>query len=98
MTLFPKIGPHLLQPAYEYSINEKLATCICSELGDYQSNAIVESEIFITVRIQLLALNYIGIKYVENGIGGFEILWDLTPLGAQAMFRTRTVKAKNSAT
>jgi hypothetical protein len=89
------LGPHLFQPLAEKTANPQLAESICSTLN--KSGGLryeIDSEVFNTMKIQLLALEYIDIQSLKTNSGGVAVFFTLTPLGREVMLRMRTVQSK----
>jgi len=79
------LGPHMLNPLADAHVSLMLAAAARSFVQRTTgSNARMNLTALDTIKVQLLALGYIDVR------GGF---WQLTDLGKQVMFRTRTVKA-----
>jgi len=87
------LGPHLFQPLAEGSANSELAKSICANIGVIGSSYYINDEIFNTMKIQLLALEYIDIQSLNTKGGGIGVFFTLTPLGREVMLRVRTVQA-----
>ena len=87
------LGPHLFQPLVEKNANSELAKSICASLGHGNGPFHVNDEIFNTMKLQLLALDYIDIQSLNTKGGGVAVFFTLTPLGREVMLRMRTVKA-----
>ena len=88
------LGPHLFQPMAEKTANLKLAESICSVTGKFGNRQEIHGEIFNTMKIQLLALEYIDIQSLSTKAGGVAVFFTLMPLGRDVMLRMRTVQTK----
>jgi hypothetical protein len=90
------LGPHLFQPLAEKTANSELAESICSGIGKFGSGYEIHGEVFNTMKIQLLALDYIDIQSLNTKGGGIGVFFTLTALGKEVMLRIRTVQASSA--
>lgn len=91
------LGPHLFQPLAEKAANSQLAESICSTIDKSGGHGYeIDSEVFNTMKIQLLALEYIDIQSLKTNAGGVAVFFTLTPLGREVMLRMRTVKPSSA--
>lgn len=87
------LGPHLMQPLYEDGAQYHLAKSILESQGKTTvTSCTIETRLFETVKLQLLALNYIEIQSLANRQGLMTIYWSNTQRGAEVMLRMRTVQ------
>lgn len=96
--IFALIAPYLLK----YPSDEKVKTIYASDLHTRSvgkgTTATIEDQIFQTIKLQLMTLGLINVKYSEAVGGNMGLFWSLTDFGRTHMFHLRTVKSKQSST
>ncbi|MCI9690675.1 DUF4062 domain-containing protein [Vibrio parahaemolyticus] len=87
--LFGVLSPFLASEPFETSINEFLASHYSGiDENNYDiTSPEVDTQIFFTIRVQLMALNLICVLNDSNGTR-----WQLTDMGVKKMLETRVVR------
>lgn len=92
--IFSLIAPNLQEHPSDGSVRYNLGTLLLKEIHPGKDRtATVEQTEFETVRIQLLALDLISVRYSNTVQGGTALFWSLTDRGLQKMIEMRTLKS-----
>ncbi|MFY0311946.1 DUF4062 domain-containing protein [Leisingera sp. D0M16] len=90
--LFALVAPHLLKSESELRVNELMAKSIWENRNGYSRGLHtfrVDSEVFQSVKIQLMALGVLTVKASRSTQGNVLLFWRLTEVGEQEMFSRR---------
>ena len=86
------IGPELLQLQHDSSVNRELARSLLLQQDKSPYEPDIDHEIFKTVRIQLMALQYVEVQPLNTTRASTALFWRLTQTGHAQLMRIRTVK------
>lgn len=90
--LFSLLAPFLMESLNESSAESRLASDLFGKLDQSGDSPKINTQVFQTVKVQLLALRLIDARYSKTVQGGFATFWTLTAHGRSLMFETRTVR------
>ena len=93
------IGPHLLQHLNDASVNRQLAMSTLkanSINADSFYSTIIEDEVFQTVKMQLIALNYVEVKSLKTQQGKMALFWSITPKGKNCLMDVKMIRKENT--
>lgn len=85
--IFKKISPFILKLPNEELVNKKFN----EELAD-RKYASINDQDFQTIKLQLISLKLVEVKYSKTTQGGMGWFWNLTPKGNKLMIELRTIK------
>ena len=91
--IFGSIAPYLIQHPTENLVEMVLKNDLFLKYGrEARSHIKWHSQVFQTIKIQLMALKLVNVKYSQTTAGGMAVFWSLTSNGEALMFETRTIK------
>jgi hypothetical protein len=90
--IFAIISPYLFNYPNEGYVETILKNNLFAKYRDESESHSIDDQVFQTIRIQLMALNLINVKYSQTTKGGMAMFWSLTPAGEALMYETRTVR------
>jgi hypothetical protein len=93
--IFGIIAPYLLQYPNEEYIEIILRDGIFERYNKKGNSIRLNNQVFQTIKIQLLALKLVNVKYSQTTKGGMALFWSLTPNGESLMYQTRTIRKKH---
>ena len=91
--LFGLIGPYLLESPNDEVVKRKLTASVF-EKTDKSGTPLINDQIYQTVKIQLVALELVDIRYTKTVQGSMALFWILTSKGKRLIFETRSVKSE----
>jgi hypothetical protein len=96
--LFSLIAPKLLNNPDESSVEIFLReTLFKDKFHGEETKFSLNGQVFQTIKVQLMALNLINVKYSKTIQGGAAFFWYLTPKGESLLYETRTIRKKPQA-
>ena len=90
--MFAAISPYLLQYPNEDYVKLRLSEALFKKSDKSGSSGKLDDQVFQTIKIQLLALGLVNVKYTKDTKGGMGLFWSLTPTGEASLLKTRTVQ------
>ena len=90
--MFAAISPYLLQYPIEDYVKSILSKALLEKSDKEGSSANLDDQIFQTIKIQLMALGLVNVKYTKTTKGRMGLFWSLTPTGETLLLETRTVQ------
>lgn len=88
--IFALISPYLLQNPIDSSVRGSLERSLWPKLY----SASINNQDYQTIKIQMMALKIVNIKYTKTTKGGMALFWSLTQKGNSLMMDLRTVKSQ----
>ena len=93
--LFSLIAPFLLENPNDELVRKKLKNSFLEKIDinlTHARQSEINEQIYQTVKIQLMALKLVDIRYSQSTTGNMALFWSLTKLGNNLLFQLRTVK------
>ena len=92
--IFSLIAPYLLRFPNEEYIETVLKSSLFEETKYSSTGYYWDNQIFQTIKVQLIALGLINVKYSATTKGDMALFWSLTGKGEALLFKSRTIKKK----
>jgi hypothetical protein len=93
--LFALIAPYMLEHPNDIVVKMTLEKSVFEKMGKSGESVSINDQMYQTVKIQLIALGLVEIRYIQTTTGGMALFWSLTKIGQEQLFRFRTVKKEN---
>jgi hypothetical protein len=90
--IFALISPYLLTYQNERSVKSLLGSAFYEKKTGINKDVKINDQIFQTIKIQLLALNFIRTDYLKTVEGGMGIFWQLTQRGTNLLMQLRSIQ------
>ena len=93
--LFSLIAPFLLENPNDELVRKKLKNSFLEKIDRNLPHALqseINEQIYQTVKIQLMALKLVDIRYSQSTTGNMALFWSLTKTGNNLLFQLRTTK------
>jgi len=94
--VFALIAPHLLGHPNDVYTQSILASALHKRTGASGTSVSLDDQDFQTVKVQMMALGLVDVKYAQTTTGGMALFWSLTKQGKAQLMRLRTVKTSTS--
>jgi hypothetical protein len=91
--IFALISPYLLDHPNDAKVKGKLEDTLFGKSGAHGSTALLNDQVYQTIKIQFQALNLITVEYLQAVGGGMALFWSLTDTGHSLMMSLRSVKS-----
>lgn len=95
-SIFSSIAPYLLECPNDSSVKLKFKQSAIKQVMNNYWDSEVDDQIFQTVKMQLLALGVVDVRYSKTTQGGMGLFWSLTESGRALMLQLRTIKRNNT--
>ncbi len=96
--LFALIAPYLLENPNDTVIKKVLEKSVFEKTGKSSELIDINDQVYQTIKVQLVALGLVDIRYTQTVQGGMALFWILTPKGRELLFQLRTIKKDETAT
>lgn len=96
--LFALISPYLLDHPNDARVSSQLAATLFNKTDKGSRSAVLDDQVYQTIKIQLQALGLVKVVYLQTTGGGMSLFWSLTQPGSALMMSLRTVKSTNTTT
>jgi|NGEPerStandDraft_6_1074524.scaffolds.fasta_scaffold54212_2 hypothetical protein len=90
--IFSLIAPYLLENPNDTIVKKELESSVFEKTGKTGSTVSINDQIYQTVKIQLVALGLVEIRFTQTTTGSMALFWFLTKFGNEQLFQSRTVK------
>ncbi len=92
--IFALIAPYLVSHPTDEYVKSTLATnAFVMSNSTGQGEPVLDDQLFRTIALQMQALGFVKVEYLQSMSGGMFLYWSLTPQGERQMMELRTVKS-----
>jgi len=92
--VFASLAPYLLANPNDEYVKVKLSSSLKEKAAVQGSSATLNDQDFQTVKVQLMALGLVDVRYAPAVGGGMALFWSLTSHGREMMMQLRTIKSQ----
>lgn len=93
--LFTLIAPMVQEHPADMTMESSIAKAVYRKFHPTTSRSVeIDHQDFLTIRVQLAALDLVATPYSMNTAGGASLFWNLTSHGNRVMMQLRTVKRR----
>ena len=94
--IFSSLAPYLLNNPNDGSVAITVKKNAVSRVVNSYYEAVLDDQIYQTVKIQLMALGLVDVTYSKTVKGGMLLFWSITEAGKALMLQLRTVRKDNA--